>query len=110
MKFIKLLPSPVTLIVLLFILAAPAWAQKRPLGVYAKVDIEVAITTYPPTSAPPTPAELHAYLRNLYAGLLADPAISGIAAGRRWDRIETSEGVEDWSYLDDVFAEANSAD
>jgi hypothetical protein len=84
-------------------------SASKPLGVYAKVDIETAIAGFPPTVAPPTPAELHAYLRNLYAGLLADPAISGIAAGRRWDRIETSEGVEDWSYLDDVFAEANSA-
>ena len=79
---------------------------RGPLGVYAKVDIESAIEAY---SGPP--GELHSYLRGLYAGLLADPAVSGIAVGRHWDKIELSAGNDgyDWSYLDDAFAEAAAA-
>ncbi|HEY6330626.1 MAG TPA: hypothetical protein VI756_14910 [Blastocatellia bacterium] len=112
MKFSRLLTS----LIAVFALTGSAWAQDKtnlttaqgPLGVYAKVDIEDAIAGFPVTTpGPPSATVLHAYLRNLYAGLLADPAISGIAAGQRWDHIEASEGVEDWSYLDDIFAEAN---
>jgi len=101
----------ITLLIALFVLAASALAQDkaRALGVYVHVDIEFAISNYPPSAAPPTPAELHTYLRNLYASLLADPAISGMLIGQHWDNIEVSEGVEDWSYLDDAFAEANAA-
>jgi hypothetical protein len=86
---------------------------RRPLGVYAKVDIEDALSGY---TGPPSPsvAQLHAYVRQLLAGLLANPAISGISVGQRWDNIEfadpsTAASYNDWSYLDDAFAEANAA-
>ncbi len=88
----------------------------RPLGVYAKVDVEDAISGFT-NSASPSTAELHGLVRTLYADLLANPAISGITVGQHWDHIEPydptnspdgSDGY-DWSYLDDAFAEANAA-
>ena len=88
----------------------------RPLGVYAKVDVEAAISGFT-NSASPSTAELHGLVRTLYADLLANPAISGITVGQHWDHIEPydptnspagSDGY-DWSYLDDAFAEANAA-
>ena len=91
--------------------ASPANVRK-PLGVYAKVDIQDAISAYPGTASPTT-AQLHSYLQSLYASLLADPAISGLALGAHWDQIELSgaggSNSYDWSYLDDAFGAAASA-
>jgi len=89
---------------------------RKPLGVYAHLDIETAIKRYP-GSGTPTATELHCYLRQLYADLLADTAVAGIALGAHWDNIELSDpslfhGYSDgydWSYLDDAFDEANAA-
>src|SRR5271170_4067399 len=81
---------------------------RRPLGVYVKVDVETAISGYP-GSVSPLPEDLHLYLRRLYAGLLANPAISGITVGQHWDHIQLSDNDYDWSYLDDAFEEAHSA-
>ncbi|MGB9031881.1 MAG: hypothetical protein WCC27_17290 [Acidobacteriaceae bacterium] len=101
--------------------AGPVTARK-PLGVYVHLDIEDAQSRYPGPGTS-TPAEMHRYLRGLYAGLLSDRAISGITAGMHWDHIQlagplcafsrscpagTVDGY-DWSYLDDVFAEASAA-
>jgi hypothetical protein len=88
----------------------------RPLGVYAKVDVEDAISGFT-NSASPSTAELHGLVRTLYADLLANPAISGITVGQHWDHIELYDPTNspdgsagyDWSYLDDAFAEANAA-
>lgn len=101
---------------------AQDWDRVRsPLGVYVHVDIETAISGYTGPSSPGD-TELHKYLRNLYEGVLADPAISGITVGRRWDNIQTSDPAcildhsclagpdgYDWSYLDDVFEAAHAA-
>nr|HEV7953021.1 hypothetical protein [Candidatus Acidoferrales bacterium] len=111
---------------LLLVCAVPSHADdwrslRRPLGVYAKVDIETAINAYP-GPASPTSAELHFYIRQLIAGLLADPAVSGITVGQHWDNIQLSDPLcifersclggfdgYDWSYLDDAFEVANFA-
>jgi hypothetical protein len=82
--------------------------MRSPLGVYVKIDVETAISGYP-GSVSPSPVELHLYLRKLYAGLLANPAISGITVGQHWDHIQLSDNDYDWSYLDDAFEEAHSA-
>jgi hypothetical protein len=96
---------------------ADDWGSvRKPLGVYAHLDIETAIKRYP-GSGTPTATELHCYLRQLYADLLADTAVAGIALGAHWDNIELSDpslfhGYSDgydWSYLDDAFDEANAA-
>ncbi len=80
---------------------------RQPLGVYVKVDIEVAIKGYP--GATPSASVLHPYLQKLYATLLADPAISGITVGEHWDNIQLTATTYDWSYLDDAFTAAAAA-
>jgi PKD domain len=88
---------------------------RRPLGIFARADIEDAITSYPGYS--PSSAELHFYVRQLFAGLLLDPAISGITVAEHWDNIQLSDPAlsadgsdgYDWSYLDVAFAQANLA-
>lgn len=92
-------------------------AVRRPLGVYVKVDIEDTIADYNALTEPKPP--LHTYLRSVYAGLLADEAISGITLGAHWSNIEPSDPLcvfsqsclggpdgYDWSYLDDAFEDA----
>src|ERR1700691_3089227 len=74
--------------------AGLSWADssantRKPLGVYAHVDVGDAIGSYP-GSASPSAAQLHYYLRSLYASLLADPAISGITLGAHWDQTQPS--------------------
>ena len=94
---------------------------RTPLGVFAHISIEDALERYNgPT--PATPADYRAYLKAIYTGLLADPAISGITVGQHWDHIQLDDpacvltnscadgpGGYDWSYLDDAFAAANAA-
>jgi len=84
---------------------------RKPLGVYVHFPVHDAIATYPGKA--PSGPELHTYLQNFYAGLLADPAIAGIAFGAHWDLTQPSAGTApssfDWSYLDDVFAAASAA-
>lgn len=115
----------------LIALPPPSHAQipinaRTPLGVYVHVDVPDVINLYGGPSqdqgcAQSSP-DLHTYLRCFYAKLLANPAISGVIAGLHWDQIEldnplcalnrsctTSPGGYDWSYADDVFAEANAA-
>jgi hypothetical protein len=108
------------------ICAIPSRAQdwrtpRKPLGVYAHVDIPDAIRVLSDTCKASTAAE-HACLRQLYAQLLSNPAISGLTAGAHWDAIQLSDPIcffnhscaagsdgYDWSFVDDVFDEANSA-
>ena len=88
-----------------------AGAVRKPLGVYVHVAVSDAIGSYP--GRPPSLSALHAYLQNFYSGLLADPAIAGIAFGAHWDQTQplsgTGLGSFDWSYLDDVFTAATAA-
>ena len=106
--------------------APPSYPQtpapvRTPLGVFAHLSIEDALKRYK-GSANPTEDDLRAYLRNIYTGLLLDPAISGITIGQHWDHIQPDDpscvftnsctdgpGGYDWSYLDDAFAAANAA-
>lgn len=91
--------------------AASAASLRRPIGVYAHVDIGDAIATY--TGKVSNTSALHAYLQSFYASLLADPAISGIALGEHWDQAQPSSGTAassfDWSYIDDAFIAATAA-
>src|SRR5947209_9827346 len=88
-----------------------AGAPRKPLGVYAHIPLRDAIASYPGKA--PSGLALHTYLQNYYAGLLADPAIAGMAFGSHWDQTQpfsgTALGSFDWSYLDDVFAAASAA-
>jgi hypothetical protein len=85
---------------------------RRPLGVYAKVNIEETKKEIEERNQKRgianSPDTIHAEFRQLYARLLANPAIAGIAVGAHWDHIEFAEAPYplgyDWSYLDDAFA------
>jgi len=102
-----------------------AASARSPLGVYVHVDVPDVIKFYGGPSqdqgCAQTAPDLHTYLRCFYAKLLADTAISGIAAGFHWDQIQldnplcalnrsctASPDGYDWSYVDDVFAEASA--
>jgi hypothetical protein len=103
---------------------AIAQSHPPPLGVYAHINVEVALKRKFGTKLP-SPEKQHAYLQGLYASLLDhDDAVSGITLGVHWDRIEvsppscahennclppteTTDGY-DWSWLDDVFIEAHT--
>jgi len=86
------------------------------IGVYAHLDVEDAINQYT-GPANPTSEQLHAYLRNLYVRMFANPALVGIELGEHWKTIQTrTEGPSgtpvdqfDWSYLDDAFLFAHVA-
>ncbi len=115
----------------LVVSAQPAHAQnaasaRSPLGVYVHVDVPDVIKLSGGPSqdkgCAQTTQDLHTYLRCFYAKLLADTAISGITAGLHWDQIQLDNPLcilnhsctanpdgYDWSYVDDVFAEANAA-
>lgn len=106
--------------------AQNAASARSPLGVYVHVVVPDVIKLYGGPSqdngCAQTTQDLHSYLRCFYAKLLADTAISGIATGLHWDQIQldnplcalnhsctVSPDGYDWSYVDDVFAEANAA-
>ena len=102
-------------LVLVFLRPAASQANdfepvRAPVGVYAKVDIETAISGFS-SSSTLTEAQLRADLCRLYAQLLSDPAVTGITVGEHWDNIETAETDPDgynWAYLDDAFEVANA--
>jgi hypothetical protein len=92
---------------------------RTPLGILAHISIEDALNRY---KGAPTRAARRAYLSGIYAGVLADRAISGLAVDQHWDHIQVDDPVcvfrgscaggpegFDWSYLDDAFAAADAA-
>lgn len=106
--------------------AQNAASARSPLGIYVHVDVPDVIKLYggplQDQGCAQTAPDLHTYLRCFYAKLLADSAISGIAAGLHWDQIQLDDPLcalnhsctvspdgYDWSYVDDIFAEANAA-
>ncbi|HUH98626.1 MAG TPA: hypothetical protein VLZ89_14775 [Anaerolineales bacterium] len=80
---------------------------RRPLGVYAHLDISDFIEAQQKPKHSLTPAQLTGQLDSLYEGLLANPAISGLAIGVHWVLVNpdppTSPNAYDWGYLDDAF-------
>jgi hypothetical protein len=99
---------------------------RRPLGVYAHLDVEALIESSTSAPAPPpgSPAawQLHASLRQMYRTALQDHAVSGLTVGAHWDHIQLSDPLcifdrsclvgpdgYDWSYVDDAIEEANLA-
>src|SRR5580765_4538128 len=89
--------------ILALLCASLSWAQspaniRAPMGVYAKIAVQDAISGYNGGAS-----KLHSYLQGLYASLLADPAISGLAVGAHWDKLQPSAGISpssfDWSDL-----------
>src|ERR1700690_3095502 len=82
-------------------------AVRRPVGIYAHVDLLNFIKNQKKTNHSITAAQLDTQLNGLYQGLLANPAIAGLTVGAHWDLINpnspSSPQPYDWSYLDDAF-------
>jgi hypothetical protein len=69
---------------------------RRPLGVYAKLDLSDVIKSNPN-------ADWNAYFNCLYWQLLDNPAISGLTLNVRWDLVNTNSGAYNWAYVQDAF-------
>jgi len=74
---------------------------RRPLGVYAKVDLSDVIK-------PNTNADWGLYFDCLYKQLLANPAISGLTLNVRWDLVNPAPGVYNWAYVTNAFNQASN--
>jgi hypothetical protein len=89
--------------------ALVAQAPRRPRGIYAVVPVEDIINQ----NSSLTPAQLDAYFDSFYQGLLADPAISGLALQVHWYTLNPNAppaaNAYDWNSVDDAFAQAASA-
>ena len=90
----------------------------KPLGVYAHVDIEYALQGCNPCSQ----EQQLSYLSELYTKLLGNQAISGLAVGIHWDKIQlsspncynncvsgTDANGNSWIFLEGVFAAVEAA-
>src|SRR5271167_4434359 len=93
--------------------ASLSWSQssaniRKPLGVYARVNVQDAISGYNGPAG-----QLHPYLQSLYVTMLAAPGISGLTMGVDWAKLQPSAGTSsssfDWTDLDDAFAAAAAA-
>jgi hypothetical protein len=83
-------------------------------GVYAKVNIETLKNQQSFKDCARSPGcDIHVKFRDLYARLLANPAISGLTIGAHWDHIQLADAEYpdgyDFSFLDDAFIEADAA-
>jgi hypothetical protein len=85
-------------------------APRRPLGIYAKVNISDDILALKNGNSPTTPLALNHYFNGLYAQMLQDPAIAGLEIQVHWDTLNPNQppllDVYDWDYLDDAFNQA----
>ena len=86
-------------------------APRRPRGIYAKVNISSDIAQQQKQSPGIAAADLNSYFNNLFASLVANPAIAGLALQVHWDQVNPiappDSNAYDWSYLDDAFAQAS---
>ena len=103
-------------LILGFLALAPVWAQsqsvpRRPRGIYAVINIQEQVNVQTLANPSITPAQLEAYLNNLYQELLTNPAVSGLAIYETWARLNPNPpgaaNAYDWSYLDDAFHQAS---
>jgi len=80
---------------------------RRPLGIYAHMDLSNLANGRKKALNRNSTSGSDASLDSLYQGLLANPAISGLAVGVHWDQVNpnppSSSQAYDWSDLDDVF-------
>jgi uncharacterized protein (TIGR03437 family) len=104
-----------TLLLGVLLLGPPLEAQtqpapRRPLGIYAVVDVENEITALETANPSLTVAQLDAGFNSFFQGLLSDPAISGLAIRPHWDTLNPNPpGTANayyWNLVDDAFSQA----
>ncbi len=80
---------------------------RRPRGIYAEIHIDLQVDQQQKLNPSITAAELHSFLKDLYSSLLDNPAVSGLAIGIEWGRLNPKPPSDpqsyDWSYMDDAF-------
>ncbi len=80
---------------------------RRPRGIYVELHVDLEIDQQEKAHPSITPAQLHTYFQDLYGSLLDNPAVSGLAVGINWKRLNpnppSSTQPYDWSDLDDAF-------
>jgi hypothetical protein len=112
MSRITILRSPfLACLVLLTGFASGVQAQsspRRPRGIYAVVDVADQITKWTTEYPKITETQLASGFATLYADLLLNPAISGLAIQIHWDTLEPYDPRDynnpyDWSYLQPAF-------
>ncbi len=85
-------------------------APRRPRGIYAVVNVKHAINQQQAANPSVTTAQMDAYFDSLYQGLLANPAIAGLALQVHWDTLNPKPpGASNsyfWNYVDDAFTQA----
>jgi hypothetical protein len=94
--------------------ALPAQTPRRPRGIYAVVDTASVINQQQQANPVITAAQLDTYFDTLYAGLLNDPAVSGLTLQVHWDTLNpnspASANPYEWNIVDDAFAQAAAWD
>ena len=85
-------------------------SPRRPLGIYAVVNVEDNINTQTKANPSITTAQLDASFNALYQSLLENPAISGLTLQVHWDTLNPNPpGAANayfWNYVDDAFSQA----
>jgi len=98
----SLIPPPVS------IPSAQVNGPRRPRGIYSEIHIDLQADQQQKLNPSITAAEIHAYLRKLYSSQLENPALSGLALGIDWRRLNPSAPpgpqAYDWSYMEDAFS------
>ena len=88
------------------------FAQVRPRGIYAVVDVENEIATLEMANPSVTVAQLDAGFNSFYQALLSNPAVSGLAIRPHWDTLNPNPpGAPNayyWNLVDDAFGQAEA--
>lgn len=85
---------------------------RRPLGIYAKVNISDEISARKKAGQSTDPKSLDAYFDAIYGAMLGNQAISGLLIQAHWDTLNPNPpGTNtsyDWRYVDKAFAEVKT--
>ena len=109
-----LVPLVISLLTLTSALKAQTPAPRKPLGIYAVVNVEDNISSQTKANSSITTAQLDVVFNTLYQSLLENPAVSGLALQVHWDTLNpnapTSSNSYFWNYVEDAFAQAAAWD
>jgi len=96
----------ISLFLPLFAALTDAKAQRIPIGIYAVVPVERVVS--PLQTEGVTVSGINSYLLSFYAGLLNNPAVSGLTLQVHWDTLNPRHAQKAnpyfWDYVDDAFS------
>lgn len=89
-----------------------AKAQRVPAGIYAVVPVERVLAAKYSRTIDVLPSAVNTYLNGFYAGLLNNPAVSGLTLQIHWDTLNPNPPTDAapyfWDYVDDAFSAAQT--